>query len=356
MRSEAIKYKVERLVRTVGDHVQVFEALQPDIGRKVEIRLLNFLLEEGSDESQRFEREFKAIARLDHPGLVKVYDWGVTQGKMFYVTECKGAPTLAQLVGSGRVFGQEDVLHIGVELCGALAYLHAKGLIHRGLTLEGVLYREDPPMPIVSDFAVIKDIHGEDLTARGVKHLAPLQVTPEVLAGKTPDKRVDLYLLGSVLYRLLAPGEDVVFAEDGSGLRFRPLDVVSPQTHEAVVRPIMRALSADPEDRQGSAEEFRANLRVARESLRRPALRKKTKAPQSLATKAIEETETIPVPAAVETARMPASPPSSISLPPPWGELLEQLREVPGGLPAVLGGAVALAALFLAVLVWALVF
>ncbi len=267
------KYKVIKQIRTIGSRINVYEALQPELGRKVELRLLNQVVEEGSAETQRFEREFKAIARLDHPNVIKVYDWGQSDGKLYYITEKKEASTLQAFLQQGRKFPLEEVLDIGIELASALTYLHDNGIIHRGISPEGVLYDAEAHRPVLNEFTVVKDAHKSDLTARGVGHLTPLMTTPESIGGQEIDCRTDVYLLGSLLYRLLTGKEVMLLSSSSASLGDSRDESSSPEALEV----IRRSVEQDPEQRYNTAAEYGAALKEVQERLRLAGKRSATK-------------------------------------------------------------------------------
>ncbi len=282
----------------------------------MELRLLNTMFEEESGEVQRFEREFKAIARLDHPNIVKVYDWGYADKRLYYVTELKAAKSLQTFLDEGRAFGIDETLSIGFELAGALSYLHGQGIIHRGLTPEAVLYDPETKRPIICEFTVIKDINRSDLTARGIGHLAPVQATPESLAGREVDPRADLYLLCSLLVKLLVKAEALAQMEvilRSAAEQALTESIIPPE----VTAVLLKGLENEPDQRHPSAADLGAALKEVREKLRLADKRSATKR-----TRAGSDVGRITAPtdlrgraaSAAPSAAPPSSPPPS---PPP---------------------------------------
>ncbi|MBI3891850.1 MAG: protein kinase [Candidatus Wallbacteria bacterium] len=319
------KYKVIKLTRSVGTLVNVYEAVQPELNRKVELRLLNMMLEEGGGELARFEREFKAIARLDHPNIIKVYDWGQADKRLYYITELKSARSLQAHLDDGRLFAADEVLGIGVELAGALAYLHEKSILHRGLALDSVLCDDEMKRPVISEFTVVKDAHRSDLTARGIGHLTPLMTTPETICNLEADARTDVFLLAALLYKLLAKQDAGIHSPGEQAAAAKALEAAGTLPQEAAAV-LMKALSFKPEDRYSTAAEFGAALKDARERLRladkRAATRRNRPAgdtgsgPAMLAT---GSTRRAPPPAVAEPA-LASPPPAGTPEPAPSAE------------------------------------
>lgn len=260
------KYRVIRLTRTVGALVNVYEAVQPELDRRVELRLLNQILDEGGDELARFEREFKAIARLDHPNIIKVYDWGQSDKRLYYITELKSARSLQAHLEAGRAFTADEVLGIGLELAGALAYLHERGIVHRGLALDSVLVDDDARRPVISEFSVVKDAHRSDLTARGVGHLTPMMTTPETISNLPADARTDLFLLGALLYRLASKRDPAIHSPGEQTAAAAALEAAGLPAELSSV--LMKALAFKPDDRFQTALEMGLALKDTRERLR----------------------------------------------------------------------------------------
>ena len=209
------KYTVKRQLKQLPGNVTVFAAVQKDLDRAVEIRVLNHFVRTDSDEYLRFEREFKTIARLDHPNIIKVFDWGIANDKIYYVAEMKPAHAIDDLAKQGQAnFTVQECLDMGRQVASAMAYLHKNNIVHRDITFSSINYQKEKKVAYIAHFSLVKNLNLEDLTARGVSHFQSLQLTPEKVLGMPVDHRTDVFLFGAFLYRL-ATGKDPLGGEDG---------------------------------------------------------------------------------------------------------------------------------------------
>ncbi len=256
------KYTVKRLIRRLPGDISVYEALQNDLDRKVEIRVFERPVKEGSDEFLRFDRECKTLATLDHPNIIKVYDWGIANGKVFYVTEaCKGLSLeeYAERAGGGPPFDATVAMSISLDVAKALAYLHRHNIVHRDVTFSSVYYYEERKRAYFANFAVVKNFNLDDLTAKGVRQLHAMGLTPETVNGLPITPALDIYMLGAFMYRLLC-GRDPL---DSSCMEIRtgsgPFDFKPPSSFRSGVssmleRIVMRCLAEEPSARPSDTD------------------------------------------------------------------------------------------------------
>jgi hypothetical protein len=186
-----------------GGFGTVYEARDERLGRSVAVKAIP--AEGRADERAR--REAHAVARLDHPGIVSVFDAGEEDGSRFLVSELVRGATLAQLDAAGEV-SDRDVVRIGLALADALAHAHERGVIHRDVKPQNVMVPERPRSPYgaakLTDFGVAHLAGDEPLTRTGDVVGTLAYMAPEQAAGERIDERCDLYALGLVLYEALA--------------------------------------------------------------------------------------------------------------------------------------------------------
>ena len=186
-----------------GGFGTVYEARDERLGRSVAVKAIP--ADGRADERAR--REAHAVARLDHPGIVAVFDAGEEDGSRFLVSELVRGATLAQLEAAGAV-SDRDVLRIGLALADALAHAHERGVIHRDVKPQNVMVPERPRSPYgaakLTDFGVAHLAGDEPLTRTGDVVGTLAYMAPEQAAGEHIDERCDLYALGLVLYEALA--------------------------------------------------------------------------------------------------------------------------------------------------------
>jgi capsular polysaccharide biosynthesis protein len=184
----------------------VYKARQPKLNRLVALKVLS--QDKGADPrfAERFLREAQALARLDHPNIVAVHEFGEVNGLYFLVMEYVDGLTLRQFLRDGRL-PPEEAIAIVPRICEALQYAHGKGVVHRDIKPENVLIDREGRVKI-ADFGIAKlvgtDAPRRNLTAErqviGTPHyMAPEQVENPQLV----DHRADIFSLGVVFYELL---------------------------------------------------------------------------------------------------------------------------------------------------------
>jgi eukaryotic-like serine/threonine-protein kinase len=186
-----------------GGFGTVYEARDERLGRDVAVKAIP----SDGRADDRAKREAHAVARLDHPGIVSVFDAGEEDGSRFLVSELVRGSTLAQLEAAGAV-SDRDVLRIGLSLADALAHAHERGVIHRDVKPQNVMVPDRPRSPYgaakLTDFGVAHLAGDEPLTRTGDVVGTLAYMAPEQAAGERVDERCDLYALGLVLYEALA--------------------------------------------------------------------------------------------------------------------------------------------------------
>jgi len=158
-------------------------------------------------QGERGRREALAAGRLDHPGVVAVFDAGEDSRARYLVSELVRGRTLAELLRAGAI-ADRDVARIGVALCEALDHAHARGVIHRDVKPQNVIVPDAPRSAAgvakLADFGVAHLAGDEPLTRTGDVVGTLAYMAPEQASGKRIDERADLYSLALVLYEALA--------------------------------------------------------------------------------------------------------------------------------------------------------
>src|SRR5688572_2809934 len=156
---------------------------------------------------ERARREALAAGRLDHPGIVAIYDAGEEPGARYLVSELVDGPTLAALEAEDALTDR-DVLRIGLSLADALEHAHERGVVHRDLKPQNVLVPDKPRSwrgaAKLADFGIASLAGDDPLTMTGDIVGTLAYMAPEQAAGKRVDERADLYSLALVLYEALA--------------------------------------------------------------------------------------------------------------------------------------------------------
>lgn len=186
-----------------GGFGAVHEALDELLERRVAVKVIPA---DGS-ASDRARREARAAARLDHPGIVALFDAGEEPGSRYLVSELVEGRTLAQLE-TAEELTDRDVLRIGLALCDALAHAHERGVVHRDVKPQNVLVPDRPgtwrAAAKLTDFGVATLAGDDPLTLTGDVVGTLAYMAPEQAAGRRVDERADLYALALVVYEALA--------------------------------------------------------------------------------------------------------------------------------------------------------
>ncbi|MGB8509991.1 MAG: protein kinase [Pyrinomonadaceae bacterium] len=237
---------------------------------------------------QRFEREAFIQSQLDHPAIVKIYDYVVAEQTYFIIMEYVEGLSLAQLIERERgQLGVGRALDLFGRILEAVVYAHTfvyrdeagaahRGLIHRDLKPPNILVTPDDRVKI-TDFGIVKLVGGETSDTSGLAYGSPRYVSPEQARGETVDQRSDIYSLGVILYEMLT-GQPPFGARTNAGepqtrtsiLRAhiedspRPPSELNASVTAEVEEVVLRALEKKPERRFASAADFYRALRRAR--------------------------------------------------------------------------------------------
>ncbi len=262
-----------RILEKIGEGGMgvVYRAHDNRLNREVAIKVLRVdpsrrLPPEKVREIQaRFYKEAQAAARLNHPNIVAIHQVGHSAGQPYIVMEyLKGKSLLEKME---EPFAIREVIHIAIQICDALDYAHAQGVIHRDVKPDNIMVMEDGRVKI-ADFGIAR-IEDADvgLTKAGVLMGSPAYCSPEQLRDfSNVDGRADLFSLGVILYQWLTGR--LPFEGNSSPeiiTRILSQDPALPRSLNPEIPPslealMMRALAKDPSERIGSAKEFRSSL------------------------------------------------------------------------------------------------
>lgn len=232
----------------------VFKARQPQLDRMVALKLLPRELGADPHFSERFNREARVLAKLSHPNIVGVYDFGMAAGFHYLLMEFVDGLNLRQAMQAGR-FSPAEALAIVPRICEALQFAHEHGVLHRDIKPENILLDAKGRVKI-ADFGIAKLVGEEQppvtLTVAGTALGSPHYMSPEQLEKpEQVDHRTDIYSLGVVFYEMLT-GE-------------LPIGRFSPPSErvtldQRVDEIVMRALAREKELRQESANQVKTEV------------------------------------------------------------------------------------------------
>ena len=256
----------------------VYKARDTALNRVVAIKMLKsaVLTEE---TYSRFMLEAQAVAKLNHPNIVAIYDIGKEDEKQFFVLEFVDGMSLRELMGTypeGKCDIQ-TILRTGIDVCNALQYAHSQGVLHRDIKPENILITQEGTVKLM-DFGLAKMLGEPSITQEGIIVGTVAYVAPEIALGKGADARSDLYSFGAVLYETVT-GKPPFSGEDPVKIIFSHIHDypvspgrLNPKVPQALADCIMKLLEKEPEKRYQTAEGLLRVLRAIAESFLREVL------------------------------------------------------------------------------------
>ncbi len=255
-----------RLLRRLeqGGMGTVYLAEQGSLGRLVALKVLRPELEDSPTAAARLEREALAVAKLDHPHVVKIHAVGGDHGVRFLAMEFVQGRGLDELFAEAAARGERvaasDLLRWGAQLARALAAAHAQGIVHRDVKPANVRVTPDGRAMLL-DFGIARDLRTAGLTMTGPLIGSPVYAAPEQVGGRTAtvDARTDVYGLGATLYEGLS-GRPPFEAETMERLLHRmlreeppPLRRLAPGVSREVETIVRKAMEKEPARRYDDA-------------------------------------------------------------------------------------------------------
>jgi serine/threonine-protein kinase len=258
------RYEVEELVGH-GGMSSVYKARDALLERHVALKVLHEQYNGDEDFVERFKREARAVAQLQHPNIVTVIDRGEENGRQFIVFEyVEGENLKEHLVRAGRL-DLREALEIALEVARGLAFAHEQGLIHRDVKPQNVLLNGDGRAK-VTDFGIARTVDVDGMTQTGTVLGTSNYIAPEQASGHQVDAHSDVYALGAVLYELLA-GEVPFQGDSFVAVAMKHIHEPAPNLLDVrqdvplrVAAAVDRALEKDPEQRFPTMDAFAAEL------------------------------------------------------------------------------------------------
>jgi serine/threonine protein kinase len=252
-----------------GGMAQVYKAYQPGLNRLVAIKILPPTLAEEAGFTERFQREAQAIARLQHPHILQVYDYGIQDNYNYLVMRyVENSVTLDKLIREGAPLNK--LIDYIMQVADALNYAHEHDIIHRDVKPSNILI--DGKWALLSDFGLVKmKESATQLTGTGVGMGTPAYMSPEQASGaKVVDHRTDIYALGVILHRILtgaiphdAPTPLAILVKRSSESIPLPRQI-KPDIPESLEHVVLRSLAREPEARYSTATDFAEALQKAK--------------------------------------------------------------------------------------------
>lgn len=249
-----------------GGMATVYRARDEWLKREVAVKVIASHLTQDELIVRRFRREAQLGARLSHANIVRTFDAG-TDPEHFIVMELvEGVDARLLVKRTGRL-SVRHALRIAGPICDALHHSHGQGVIHGDVSTSNILIRERDGIPKLADFGLASDAATPPEERPGTVTGTPGYMAPELLEGAPQSPRSDLYSVAAVLHRLLTGTSRTVLAYELSTepaatpvVHLPPLEDERPDLPRTLLEAVERALSEDPDERQVSVAEFRAEI------------------------------------------------------------------------------------------------
>jgi serine/threonine-protein kinase len=259
-RATGSRYRILRRLGG-GGMATVFRAEQMPLAREVVVKVLHAHLARDGEMTERFRREAEAAARLVHPFICPVLDFGEQGETVYIVMPFLSGGSLADRVQRERAVAPEVTAAAAAQVAVALEHAHVRGVVHRDVKPDNILF-DDEGNAFITDFGIATArFHGR-LTASGRAMGTPHYMSPEQAMGKLVDGRSDLYALGVVMYEALV-GFPPFDGADAFSVGYKhvhekpvPLPEIDSRLPQGLTTIVMRCLEKNPDDRYERGSEL----------------------------------------------------------------------------------------------------
>jgi serine/threonine-protein kinase len=252
----------------------VYKAFDPTLEREVAVKVLAAHLTGEDEFVQRFLREARAAAKLDHPNIVTIHEVGQEENLYYFVMTLLAGQSLAQILEGQGPLSFETVLSVTEQVAGALDYAHERGFVHRDVKPSNIVV-DAQGRAVLTDFGLVRAEAGVRLTRTGVMLGTPEYMSPEQALEEEATAASDLYALAVVVYEMLV-GQAPFQAQTPLGVLMKQLKEAPPRLRprnpaisEELEEVVLAALSKDPRARPASGAIFVESLRQAMAASRR---------------------------------------------------------------------------------------
>jgi serine/threonine protein kinase len=262
--SLAAEYEIiEELGR--GGMAMVYRAKDRQLEREVAIKVLPFSLAFDTEFVERFQREARTAAQLEHPNIISIYRVGRSGRVIYFVMKFLRGGSLSTVLGARKKLTPPEIRRLLSEAGGALGYAAQRGIVHRDIKPDNIMFDEFG-QSVLTDFGIAKAASGQKLTGTGMSIGTPHYMSPEQARAQGIDGRSDIYSLGVVAYQCLT-GTVPYDGEDSFSIGYKhitepiPMPSLVTADERRIFEVIKRMLMKDPFDRFQSCEELVASFR-----------------------------------------------------------------------------------------------
>jgi eukaryotic-like serine/threonine-protein kinase len=254
-----------------GGMAIVYRARERQLEREVAIKVLPFSLAFDAEFVERFQREARTAARLEHPNIIPIYRVGRSGRVIYFVMKMLRGQSLSRILSARGALTPLEIRHLLVHTAGALGFAHRHGIVHRDIKPDNIMF-DEMGHPVLTDFGIAKAASGTRLTGTGMSIGTPHYMSPEQARAQPLDGRSDLYSLGVVAFQCLI-GHVPFDGEDAFSIGYKHImePIPEPRIETAEGRRlfsvIRRMFEKKPEERYQTAEDLIRDLEGGRPSV-----------------------------------------------------------------------------------------
>ncbi len=243
-----------------GGMAIVYKALEKTLDREVAVKVLPFSLAHDDEFVERFEREARTAAKLEHPNIIPIYRVGKSGSVIYFVMKFLREKSLSEVIEERGKLEPREIRKLLSECASALGYANKHGIVHRDIKPDNIMFNE-AGQAVLTDFGIAKAATGTRLTGTGMAIGTPYYMSPEQARAQSLDGRSDLYSLGVVAYQCLM-GSVPFDGDDAFAISYKhimeelPTPVLDSTEQYALFRVINKMMAKNANDRYQTAEEL----------------------------------------------------------------------------------------------------